>query len=134
VAVYFEAFHQRLGFQPLDPSIRLVIGVAITTVGWLTVTWLTPPTPKGKLQSFYDHIRPHPAGWRRAVNVATHDGKESITAAFLCWFLGCAVVYGALFGTGYVLYGDAGIGLVCIVAAAVAGVALFRALPRVGFA
>jgi Na+/proline symporter len=134
VAVYFEAFHQRLGFQPLDPSIRLVIGVAITTVGWLTVTWLTPPTPKGKLQSFYDHIRPHPAGWRRAVNVATHDGKESLAAAFLCWFLGCAVVYGALFGTGYVLYGDAGIGLVCIVAAAVAGVALFRALPRVGFA
>ena len=31
---------------------------------------------------------------------------ESITAAFLAWFLGCVLVYAALFGTGYLLYGQ----------------------------
>ncbi len=56
-----------------------------------------------------------------------------MTAAFLCWFLGCAVIYAALFGTGYVLYGKPLPGIVCLVAAGAAAWGLFRALPRVGF-
>src|SRR2546422_2396276 len=42
---------------------------------------------------------------------------ESVTAAFLCWFLGCVVIYAALFGTGYALYGKPLPGIVCLVAA-----------------
>ena len=133
VALYFQFVHQKLGFAPLEPSFQLVIGVAITTVGWITVTFLTPPTSPEKLQSFYDRIRPYAAGWRRAVTVQPSDGRESMAAAILCWFLGCAVVYTALFGTGYLLYGRSGIGLVCLATAVVSAFALFRTLPRVGF-
>src|SRR5207249_7753870 len=56
---------------------------------------------------------------------------ESVTAAFLCWFLGCVIIYAALFGTGYVLYGKLRPGIACLVAAGVAAWGLFRTLPRV---
>jgi hypothetical protein len=61
------------------------------------------------------------------------DGDESVTAAFLRWFLGVAVIYLALFGTGYVLYGLVVPGLVCLAAGAAAAWGPFRTLPKVGF-
>ena len=62
-----------------------------------------------------------------------HPG-ESVSAAFLCWFLGVVVIYAALFGTGYLLYGKPVTAIVCLAAAAVAAGGLFRAMRRVGFA
>ena len=56
-----------------------------------------------------------------------------MSAAFLCWFLGVAVIYAALFGTGYVLYGKQLPGIACLVVAGLAAWGLFRTLPRVGF-
>jgi len=43
VAVWFQFLHGRLGFAPVHPSAQLVIGVAVTSVAWLLVTFLTPP-------------------------------------------------------------------------------------------
>ena len=40
VAVYLHFGHARLGFAPLDPTAALVLGVMVTTVGWLAVTLL----------------------------------------------------------------------------------------------
>jgi solute:Na+ symporter, SSS family len=132
VAIYFQFVHARLDFAPLEPTVALVAGVAITTVGWLAVTFLTPPTDPARLQAFYDQIRPMGGGWARAVRVADAAPREDVTAMLLAWFLGCAVVYGALFATGAFLYGQAGSGLLFTGIAALAGVQLFRILPRVG--
>jgi len=134
VALYFTFVHRALGFAPLDSTVELVIGVAITTVGWLLVTFLTPPTDRATLQAFYDRIRPMGPGWRAAVQTQPGHPGESVSAAFLCWFLGVVVIYAALFGTGYLLYGKRGAAIVCLAAAAVAAWGLFRAMRRVGFA
>ncbi len=133
VAVYFQFGHTALGFTPLHPSLMLVIGVVVTTAVWLTVTMLTPPTERATLQSFYDKIRPVGRGWRQAVDTSSGASEDSITAAFLCWFLGCLLVYAALFATGFVIYGNLAWGLACGATALIAGTALFRTLPRVGF-
>jgi hypothetical protein len=137
VALYFAFFHSRLGFAPLDVNAQLVAGVAITTVGWLAITMITPPTDRHTLQSFYDRIRPLGRGWDAGVDVSTARGpgtaEESLGAAVLCWFLGCVAVYGALFGTGLALYGRWGSATVAIVLTVAAVVGLFRALPLVGF-
>jgi Na+/proline symporter len=134
IAVYLHLIHVRLGFAPLDPSAALTIGVAITTLTWLAVTFLTPPTDPAVLQSFYDRIRPYPAGWRRAVNTrGTSDDAGGLAASCLAWFLGCIAVYAALFATGYLLYGRTAIGLFCMAVAVIAGWALWRVIPRVGF-
>ncbi|MEJ2238890.1 MAG: hypothetical protein P8X82_11385, partial [Gemmatimonadales bacterium] len=133
VAVYFQFIHEGLGFSPVHPSLMLVFGVAITTVVWLTVTMLTPPDRVETLQSFYDKIHPIGLGWRKAVNVIPSTGRDSVTAALLCWFFGLVMIYGALFGTGYFIYGSIGIGLICAALVIVAGFALFNTLPKVGF-
>jgi len=133
IAVYFQFVHRALGLPPLAPTLQLVIGIAITTVGWLAVTFATPPTDRATLQTFYDRIRPMGPGWNGAVTTRPPNPGESVTAAFLCWFLGCAVIYAALFGTGYVLYGKLLPGIVCLVTASAAAWGLFRTLPRVGF-
>jgi Na+/proline symporter len=127
VAVWFQFVHA------LSPTTELIAGVAITTVGWTVVTALTPPTAPQTLQAFYDKIRPMGPGWRGGVVTQGRDPNESATAAMLCWFLGVAVVYTALFGAGYVIYGRLLPGLVCLGGMAAAGWGLFKALPRVGF-
>ena len=73
-------------------------------------------------------------GWGRVVDVGEGSADAgSITAAFLAWFLGCVVVYAALFGTGYVLYGEWVAAVVALGVSGGAGVWLFRVLPRLGY-
>lgn len=132
VAVYFQLLHTRLGFAPLSPSTTLVVGVAITTAGWLAVTFATRPTDRATLQAFYDRVRPFGHGWRRVV-VTRAEPAGSLPAGVLSWFLGCLTVYAALFGTGELLYGrpiGALIGAALVVAC---GWGLMKTIPKVGF-
>ncbi len=135
VAAYFQFFHRMLGFPPLDASLQLVIGVVITTIGWVTVTLLTPPADEKTLRSFYEQHRPFGKGWRRILSLDPSDPGPmagGVAAGFLGWFLGLAAVYGALFGTGFFLYGEPVTGLVCLTVAAFAMSGIFRILPKIG--
>jgi Na+/proline symporter len=135
VAIYFQFIHGALGLPPLDASLQLVIGVVFTTVGWLTVTLLTPPVETSKLLSFYRKHRPYGKGWRRVLDLGPEDpGPDpgGVAAGFLGWFLGLTAVYGALFGTGFLLYGNLPWGAVALAVAAVAMAGIFRVLPRLG--
>jgi SSS family solute:Na+ symporter len=93
---------------------ELVLGVVITTVGWVAITLLTPPTQYGTLLSFYKHIRPEAAGWRPVVERGLKEGTLTegeissgvLPRQVLSMSIGCLTVYGALFATGYVLYGN----------------------------
>jgi hypothetical protein len=120
-------------YATLDPWLELVIGVAVTTVGWMTLTFLTPPDDEATLRAFYDRIRPIGAGWRAVVGDAADATGDSVSVPLLAWFLGCALVYGALFGTGYLLYGRAAPGLVALGFAGAAGWGLSRLMPRMRF-
>jgi SSS family solute:Na+ symporter len=133
VAVYFQFVHTRLGFDAWDPSLTLVTGVAITTVGWLLVTYLTKPTETETLREFYAKIRPIGRGWTTIVGEQTSGRSDSVSAALLGWFLGCILVYGALFGTGMLLYGRPVAGLASLAAAGAAGFGMLKLLPRIRF-
>ena len=152
VAVYFGFFHARLGFARWDPSAELVVGVGVTTVGWLVVTFLTPPVNTETLRDFHAKIRPLGKGWDAVVPTSGGAGPNAsvqyasgdsgsgdsgsggeIAAGLLAWFLGCVMVYGALFGTGFLLYGNLVAGVAGLVVAALAGGGVLKLLPRVGF-
>jgi len=133
VALWFQLGQARLGLPPIDPSLQLVIGVAITTLVWLTVTILTPPADAATMQAFYDRIRPFDRGWRAAVRTGDARPIGSVGAAFIAWGLGCVTVYATLFGSGMALYGRAAAAIGFAVLALVAGYGLFRTLPRIGF-
>jgi len=132
VAVYFQFVHPAIGLAPLDPSWTLVIGVAITTLTWIAVTFMTPTTDRATLQSFYDLIHPMGRGWDAAVTTDPTAQTGSLGAGLLCWFLGCVVVYSALFGTGYFLYGNLMAAALAFLVLALAAVSLFKLFPRVG--
>ena len=144
VAVYFGFFHTRLGFARWDPSAELVVGVAVTTVGWLVVTFLTSPVDTETLRDFHAKIRPLGKGWDAVVPRTDGAGADGtgesdsgsggeFAAGLLSWFLGCVMVYAALFGTGFLLYGNVAWGLIGVIVAAVAGWGVLKLLPRVGF-
>ncbi len=124
---------------------KLLIGVAITTVGWLLVTVITPPDAPEKLREFYRLIRPGGPGWRRVVEDARRDGCElpaadaegwTLPRGIACMVLGCLAVYGVLFATGYWLYGNrlmaATCGAVFVVAGGLLAVVVARATRRAG--
>jgi Na+/proline symporter len=97
---------------------ELVIGLLVTTVGWVTVTLLTPPTDTTKLLSFYKLIRPYGSGWRKRFREKSDQldsslniddlpqSGSSLPAEILGMVIGCATVYSALFATGSFLYSN----------------------------
>jgi Na+/proline symporter len=134
VAVWFQFVHERIGLGPLHPSAQLLIGVGLTTIAWLAVTFLTPPADRATLQTYYDRIRPYGRGWSTIVDTSSGSPPAGGVAAGLAgWLLGCSVVYSALFGTGYLLYGRPLAATAAFLVAALAAAGLFRIVPLVRF-
>ncbi len=61
------------------------------------------------------------------------DSGGELAAGLLSWFRGCVMVYAALFGTGFLLYGNVAGGIIGLIVAAGAGWGVLKLLPRVGF-
>src|SRR5262245_45456496 len=55
----------------------MIIVVAITTVVWLTVTFMTKPEPAPVLEAFYRRVRPGGPGWA-AISTRLGYGREGI--------------------------------------------------------
>jgi SSS family solute:Na+ symporter len=100
----------------VPPNFKLVVGVGITTVGWLAVTFLTQPETDETLKAFCKHVNPT-VGWKayRSTDVAV---VGNLPLQILGMFLGCVVVYAALFATGSFIYGNVAIGGVLAVVSA----------------
>ncbi|MFZ5439748.1 MAG: sodium:solute symporter family protein [Myxococcota bacterium] len=89
--------------DPLDGAWLMVTNTAITTVGWVVVTFLTPPEPLEHLRAFYARTRPGGWLWKPVMGEVEPAGGGA--AAWLGWGAGVAAVYGALFGVGRLLLG-----------------------------
>jgi SSS family transporter len=93
---------------------KLVIGVLLTTIAWITTALVTKPTEQNVLIQFYKNIRPHAQGWGPVIKAGiaqgiisteqTHTGR--LATEILMMFLGCTGVYALLFGTGFLIYGQ----------------------------
>jgi len=140
VAVYLELIHERLGLPPLAPWVKLLTGVGITTAGWLLVTWLTRPTRYETLLAFYRKVRPASAGWTPLLKEALERGDLSpadinpgrLPLQIACMLTGTIMVYAALFGTGFVIYGHLWQAVAAFAVAALSAAWLIRAWHRLG--
>ncbi|MBN1908851.1 MAG: Na+:solute symporter [Pirellulales bacterium] len=123
---------------------RLTLGVAITTAGWMIVTFLTRPTDSETLRRFCQLTRPGGPGWRKVIKQAGADAEATgerpepladqhwnVPMGILAMTVGCLAVYGALFATGYWLYGRHLVASVLSVVAVVASVILVKLWKRV---
>lgn len=80
----------------------MVVNTAVTTVGWVSVTFLTRPEPDAHLRAFHERVRPGGPGWARVAPGAPLEGGWRAGVAWLGAICG---VYGALFGVGRLLLG-----------------------------
>jgi len=114
----------------LSAHASLVLSVALTTVVWVVVTFVTPPTDTATLRRFYQTVRPSGRGWRKVVGDEDVGHRDSLALALVGWVSGCTFVYAALFGTGALLFKQLGQGVLCLTIAAVSGTVLAIVVPR----
>ena len=111
--------HFAAPFHGSEPSVfarQTLATTVVTTLTWIAVTVLTKPEPPATLIRFYTRVRPDIRGWQPVAAgapgvVPTRDLGHN----FLQWFVGCAMVYCALFGIGKIclLSGRFGVLLLC---------------------
>ena len=115
----------------VSASIALVVGVAVTTVVWIAVTFATPPSDREKLVAFCRLVRPAGPGWRAIrAEAGVSSTPDSLPQCLLGWTLGCVFVYAALFGAGSVLYGRTASAAVFLALFAGSGIGLAMLLPK----
>ena len=115
--------------SPLIQTYVMLITVAVSTVVWVAVTYLTKPEPDAKLEAFYQRVRPGGPGWRRTAAKLGYGG-ESIPGGALAWtnwLAGLIAVYASLFGIGKLIFGETVTGIVMLIVAALAFAWIARA-------
>lgn len=93
---------------------KFPIVVLITSLIWVTVTFLTKPETDETLRKFYKKTTPGGPGWARIINTFPDASfidnetkkKWTVPSGILAMILGCFMVYGAMFATGNFLYGN----------------------------
>ena len=119
------------GNQPVVFAKTALTTTAITTLVWVIVTLLTRPEPEPVLVKFYRQVRPHVAGWSAIALLAPEiTPTRDLGRNLVSWVLGCAMVYSALFGTGWLILGPPERGTVFLLIAGVCGATLIRHLSE----
>jgi Na+/proline symporter len=122
--------------KPREFAYLMLVTVAITSVVWIAVTLLTRPEPIETLTVFYRRVRPEGPGWNRVAAIAGFAGAHAegrLATQFFNWFLGCALIYGALFGIGKLIFKEWLTALVYLAVAVSAGLLISWNLSRVGW-
>ena len=117
---------------------KLIIGVTITTISWLIVTLITPPSNMETLQNFYKKIQPGGPGWKKVIEESESKGititgkkeKWDVPSGILCMLFGSISVYSILFGIGYILYSQTTTGLIFLIISVLSVIALMKFWKR----
>jgi Na+/proline symporter len=84
---------------------KLLIIVPIAIIVWLTVTFITKPEKISTLTEFYKRVQP--GGWWKPIAKDIPRTKGSVTKGFLMnWIAGIAMIYGATFAIGNIIFGN----------------------------
>ncbi len=120
----------KLGSQ-IPSHISLLVTIAVTTVVWVSTTYLTKPADRATLVRFYRLVRPAGPGWKQLrAETGLPPSPDSLPQAFLGWIAGCVFVYSALFGAGSLLYGRRAQAAIWIVLFLISTWYLSRLLPK----
>jgi SSS family transporter len=89
-------------------AVTMLINVLVTTVVWLTVTFVTGPESAATLDRFYRRVRPGGPGWRPVATRLGFEGDRIPGGAlsWVNWIAGLAAVYSAVVALGAFLTGS----------------------------
>jgi solute:Na+ symporter, SSS family len=133
VSIFLQSVLKWNSDLPGDFAYIMLVTVGITTIVWVAVTFITQPEPREKLISFYRRVRPEGPGWTEVAaeaGLAESHAQGRLSLQFANWILGCALIYGSLFGIGKLIFKEWRAGLVYLLVAIVAGALISRNLSR----
>jgi Na+/proline symporter len=139
IAAFVTSLTVRYGFhlhesEPREFALIVLITVAVTTVVWLAVTFMTKPEPKDILLSFYRRVRPSAALWGPIAKEATDvERRKDGLFNLMDWLCGVLMIYAFLFGAGKILFGELGLGLAFLSAGFVFGGVIYADLSKRGW-
>ena len=123
------------GDDPNATAKRLLITVAITTVGWLAVD-VRDANPKRTRRSmrFFERVRPNDFGWktRRGTAPRREPPGDALGLALVDWLAGLGLVFATLFAIGKFCLGEPLAGSAYAVLALGCGAVIARNLNRPG--
>lgn len=115
------------------PSSLLII-VAFSTVVWILVTFLTPPTDRATLISFYRKVHPGGILWKPVSDELTDvEADSGYLWLMFDWIAGSVCVMFSLFGIGKIIFGRIGPGILLLFFAAIAGGFIYWHLSKIGW-
>lgn len=126
VAIFFEVINPKVEWIMIPENqayLKLVYSVAITTIGWLLVTFMTQPEKDEILLSFYRKVTPAAYGWKKVLDRYPSEKQEQgqLPKEIGLMLTGTVMVYAALFSTGFFIYGNMIPGFIAAVIALIGG-------------
>ena len=122
--------------ETLSGAYLMLVTTAITTVVWVAVTFLTPPTSRATLESFYRRVRPGGPGWRKIAREIGYpdDVIGAGVLSWVNWLAAVVTVYTALFGIGKLIFGPRSQAILFLAIAAIAFSIIARNLKSDAYA
>jgi len=131
VAIYFEFIHP----NELESWVKLILGIVITTVSWIFVSYLTKPTEKTVLVNFIRKTNPGGPGWKKIMNSEKIEHLENTTwnvpMGILAMIAGTCMLFSALFATGHFIYGKYDIAILLTSVTMITGFVLSRIWKKI---
>ncbi|MFK7920469.1 MAG: sodium:solute symporter family protein [Bacteroidia bacterium] len=127
IAGYFSFFDDTTASH-----FKIIYGALLTTVIWIAATFFTPQTDDSTLRNFYRKIRPGGPGWDAVIEKSQRSAEPltkssgQLPLEIACFVIGSITVYGALFATGFWIYGERTSAIVSTGVAIAGGVFLFK--------
>ena len=119
------AGYMNFGNVDLDSWQKIVIGAILTTIIWITATFITPADDEETLLKFVKKVNPGGPGWKK-YQVKGASEPWPVPQGILNMLLGCIAVYGFLLGVGQLIYGNNYPGMLLLILGGFCGYQLKR--------
>ena len=136
VALYFSFVH-KLYFDPLPTHIELVIGVAVTTISWVLVTFISKPTDQKVLVNFLTITKVPGKGWAKVRALAKKDSgivvDENLFGfqkAIFSFAIGVIAIYSLLIGIGKIVLGEPNLGYGMLLGSILAFAVVYKLIDK----
>ena len=119
------AGYMNFGNVDLDSWQKIVIGAILTTIIWITATFITPADDEETLLKFVKKVNPGGPGWKKYQAEGASE-PWPVPQGILNMLLGCIAVYGFLLGVGQLIYGNNYPGMLLLILGGFCGYQLKR--------
>ena len=119
------AGYMNFGNVDLEGWQKIVIGAILTTIIWITATFITPADDDETLRKFVKKVNPGGPGWKK-YQVEGASEPWPVPQGILNMLLGCIAVYGFLLGVGQLIYGNNYPGMLLLILGSFCGYQLKR--------